>query len=83
MAETLLAGAGVSGAGVGAAPLMEALIKTLNLREVDTLLRSGLYDFEALRRSYNLPHEPSSYTLLQNQIGLDDTSAQLIGFKVV
>lgn len=65
------------------APLMEALIKTLNLREVDTLLRSGLYDFEALRRSYNLPHEPSSYTLLQNQIGLDDTSAQLIGFKVV
>lgn len=63
-------------------PLMDAMMQTLNLREVDTLLRSGQYDFEALRRGYNLPHEPSSYTLIQGQIGYDEEAARLIGFNI-
>lgn len=64
-------------------PLWEALIKILDLRKVDASLRNWTGLFEQLRVEYVRPYEPSSYQLLESELGEWAEAARQIGFEVL
>lgn len=63
-------------------PLLDALRYTLDVRQVDAILRCKSEDFEMHRKNYFYPSEPNVYCIKNKEIGKYRDAAHLIGFQI-